>query len=405
MIRRCSSLLAFLPLLAALSLAVLAAPADGPAPPAARFRAVDIDTQVEIGYGVAVADVDGDGRTDILLADKHLIVWYRNPTWEKHIMVEKLTPLDHVCLAAADINGDGKAEVAAGAGWNPGDTLTSGSVHYLMAPAERTGRWAAVPLPHEPTVHRMRWVRDQSGQHHLVVVPLHGRGNKGGQGEGVRILCYHKPDDPRTPWTTELIDDTLHMTHNFEVVQWDEDAAQELLVAAREGVFLFDRGPGKESSKWRRTQLAGGAALPGAGEIRHGRLPGGQRFLATVEPMHGNSVAIYTAPATAEKGVWRRQVIDDTLREGHAVGCGDVLGVGYDQVVVGWRGKNSDGKVGIRLYTPLDGTGRQWRQSTIDDNAMACEDLTLADLNGDGKLDIIASGRATRNLKVYFGEP
>jgi hypothetical protein len=26
------------------------------------------------------------------------------------------------------------------------------------------------------------------------------------------------------------------------------------------------------------------------------------------------------------------------------------------------------------------------------------------DLNGDGKLDIIASGRATHNLKVYFNE-
>ena len=40
----------------------------------------------------------------------------------------------------------------------------------------------------------------------------------------------------------------------------------------------------------------------------------------------------------------------------------------------------------------------------IDDNTMACEDLTLADLNGDGKLDIVAAGRATRNVKVYFNE-
>ena len=35
---------------------------------------------------------------------------------------------------------------------------------------------------------------------------------------------------------------------------------------------------------------------------------------------------------------------------------------------------------------------------------MACEDLTLADLDGDGKLDIVASGRATHNLKVYFNQ-
>ena len=28
----------------------------------------------------------------------------------------------------------------------------------------------------------------------------------------------------------------------------------------------------------------------------------------------------------------------------------------------------------------------------------------LADLDGDGKLDIIASGRATKNVKIYFNE-
>ncbi|MFP6907280.1 MAG: VCBS repeat-containing protein, partial [Verrucomicrobiota bacterium] len=33
---------------------------------------------------------------------------------------------------------------------------------------------------------------------------------------------------------------------------------------------------------------------------------------------------------------------------------------------------------------------------------MACEDLKAADLNGDGKLDLIAAGRVTKNLKIYW---
>jgi hypothetical protein len=372
------------------------------APQTPRFRAVTIDAKVEIGYGVAVSDVDGDGRQDILLADKNLIVWYRNPAWEKHVIAEKLTALDHVCLAAADLNGDGKAEVSAGAGWNPSDTTGSGSVHYLIPPEDRTQRWEAKALPHEPTVHRMRWMKDEAGKYQLVVVPLHGRGNQNGQGAGVRILSYQMPAEPRGDWKTELIDDSLHMTHNFDVVQWDADVADELLVAAREGIFLFDKGP----EKWQRTQLAGGADLPGAGEIRVGKLPGGRRFIATIEPMHGNMMALYTAPDSNENGgngLWRRRVLADDLREGHALGCGDFLGLGYDQIVVGWRGKNAEGKTGIRLYKPLDNKGEQWRQMAIDDN-IACEDLTLADLNRDKKLDIIASGRATKNLMVYFGE-
>jgi hypothetical protein len=35
---------------------------------------------------------------------------------------------------------------------------------------------------------------------------------------------------------------------------------------------------------------------------------------------------------------------------------------------------------------------------------MACEDLCLADLDGNGKLDIIAAGRATKNLKIYLNQ-
>src|SRR5688572_19653731 len=72
-------------------------------PPLPKFRAVDVDTKVNIGYGIAIADVDGDKKPDILLADQNTIQWYRNPTWEKFVIAEKLTEKDHVCIAAADI--------------------------------------------------------------------------------------------------------------------------------------------------------------------------------------------------------------------------------------------------------------------------------------------------------------
>ena len=35
---------------------------------------------------------------------------------------------------------------------------------------------------------------------------------------------------------------------------------------------------------------------------------------------------------------------------------------------------------------------------------MAAEDLTLEDLNGDGRPEIIAAGRATHNVKIYWNE-
>src|SRR4051794_6685327 len=181
-----------------------------------RFRAVQIDSKIEIGYGLAIADVDGDKKPDIILVDKNQVVWYRNPTWDKFVIAENLTKLDNVCVAAADLNGDGKAEIAVGAGWNPSDTVNSGAVFYLIPPADRTKKWEAVELPHEPTVHRMHWVRNAAGTFELVVAPLHGRANQNGAGESVRILSYQMPADPRDTWKTEVVNASLslHMSHN-----------------------------------------------------------------------------------------------------------------------------------------------------------------------------------------------
>jgi len=379
---------------------VCATLAAEPATP--NFRAVEVDTKVQIGYGVTVADVNGDRKPDILLADKNLIVWYENPSWKKHVMAEKLTTQDHVCIAAEDIDGDGKCEVAVGAGWNPGDTVNSGAVFYLLPPADRTQKWEPVTLPHEPTVHRMRWVKSANGRSDLVMLPLHGRGNKPatGEGVGVKMVRYQKPDNAKDPWKIEVLDESMHKTHNFDPVQWDTDTAQELLIGGKEGVFLFDSG-GKPTM----TQISG-TESGGAGEVRAGKLGASKQFIATIEPMHGNNLIVYTAPAsTAPKGLWSRNVLDESLADGHALACGDLSGIGRDQIVVGWRAMNKPGvKVGVKLFTPLDAEGKQWKQTLVDDNTMACEDLCLADLDGNGKLDIVAAGRATKNLKVYLNQ-
>jgi hypothetical protein len=151
------------------------------------------------------------------------------------------------------------------------------------------------------------------------------------------------------------------------------------------------------------TQLSG-TESGGAGEVRLGQLGANLRFFTTIEPIHGNNLVVYTPPKEAVAGtLWTRTVLDESLADGHALACGDLSGIGRDQIVVGWRAMNKAGvKVGIKLFTPLDNEGKQWHQTLIDDNTMACEDLCLADLDGDGKLDIIAAGRGTKNVKVYM---
>jgi hypothetical protein len=194
------------------------------------------------------------------------------------------------------------------------------------------------------------------------------------------------------------------MTHNFDLLKSADASHNGMFVAAKEGVFELS----KDSSSWSAHQLVGptpgDTEFAGAGEVRAGRLTDGQRFLATVEPMHGTNLVVYTPNAADQKALWKRQLLDSSLQDGHALACGDLLGNGSDQIVVGWRGKNREGKVGIKIFSLTGVKANEWSQTVLDDNTMACEDLCLADLNNDGKLDIIASGRATKNLKIYLNQ-
>ncbi len=366
-------------------------------PSAPKFRAVDIDTKIEIGYGLAIADVDGDGKPDIVLADKKTVQWYHNPDWARHLIAENLTAKDNVCVAAADLDGDGRCELAVGAGWEPSDTTNSGAVFYLIAPKDRTQKWEPVALHHEPTVHRMHWVKNPAGKFELIVKPLHGRGDNAATGEGAGglVLAYSVPADPKQEWKTSVVSDFMHKTHNFQPVNWDNDPEHELLIGGKEGVWWFGRSTGQ----WKKRQFTDQPA----GEVRDGKLPNGRRFLATIEPMHGNIVAFYAQPASG-KGLWERTRLDDTLKDGHALAIGDLLGNGTPQIVAGWRAMNPKGEPGIRLFTPLDAEGHQWKSFPISGPEVAVEDLKLADLDGDGKLDIIAAGRQTKNLRIFFNQ-
>ena len=360
-----------------------------------RFEAQIIDSSVAIGYGLALGDVDGDGKPDILLADKKQFVWYRNGDWKRFVMVDSLTKHDNVCIAARDIDGDGRVEVAVGAQWNPGETTDaeeSGSVHYLVRPADPTQRWKAVKLHHEPTVHRMQWMRSGKGNYFLVVVPLHGRSNKGGEGAGVKILAYHVPKQLDGSWKVDTLDKTMHLTHNFDIAETKTTAT--LYLAGKEGVKMLQddfNQSGKAIQK-------GPVIKSAVGEVRRGKLNARDFFMATVEPMHGDELVVYPNAAA------ERIVIDNNIKEGHALAVADFFNAGTDQVIAGWRVPNKDNKVGIKLYVPKGGAGKEWDAYWIDENGMACEDLKVMDLNGDGKLDIVASGRATHNLKIYWNK-
>lgn len=295
------------------------------------FRVQVVDNQIDIGYGLAIGDVDGDKHPDILLADQHEFVWYKNPnsrtgTWTRYVMASNLTPQDNVCIAARDLDGDGRVEVAVGAGWNPAETddsTRSGAVFYLLRPKDPTQRWEAVRLPHEVTTHRMRWAKTGPAAYQLIVVPLHGLGNRNGEGRGVKIWGYEFPKNPRGPWKRHLINASMHMTHNVEV--WEDGPQTGVIIAGKEGgrVFSWQNGRWRyvpeETANYAPGQLTGDAF--GIGEIR--RLDGG-KAIATIQPMHGHLVQVETGNYTVKiprQDVSEKEIttVSTELTQGHGL--------------------------------------------------------------------------------------
>jgi hypothetical protein len=364
------------------------------------FRKQVIDDKILIGYGLAIGDVDGDKKPDIILADKKQIVWYRNGDWNKTVIAENLTESDNVCVAATDIDGDGKVEIAVGAQWNPGETsddTRSGAVFYLKRPADNNGLWQPVKLHHEPTVHRMKWIKSSDGKFYLVVAPLHGRGNQQGEGKGVKIFAYQFKGDSTGDWPLTLLDSTLHLSHNFIPLRDKSGVTTGIYMASKEGVKSL-RIPGQPGTNALR-QAGPNLTSSGSGEIGLGNLSGVSPFIATIEPMHGSSVVIYEKINDR----YTRTLLDTTLKEGHGIAAGDFLKLGNDQVIAGWRQPNTNGKTGLKIYARTNAKS-EWRSYWLDDSGIAVEDLQAADLNGDGNIDIIASGRSTHNVVIYWNE-
>ncbi len=143
----------------------------------------------------------------------------------------------------------------------------------------------------------------------------------------------------------------------------------------------------------------GKAPAIGASEVRSGHLRDGSYFFATIEPWHGNQVVMYGVPNDRKTRMFPRLVIDYELQWGHAVWVGDIDGDPDDEVVIGVRMTLNEHRRGVRVY---DYDGSVWKRSLIEPGQVAVEDMTVADLDGDGKRDIIAVGRATHNAVIYW---
>jgi len=368
-----------------------------------KFKAHLVD-RLPMGYKADVADVDGDGKLDIIgLATKpSCLVWYKNPSWEKYVLTSKTK--EYVDLAPYDIDGDGRIDLAIAHEFGMSRTGSGGLLHWLRCPKDPTQEWPMYVIGAEPTSHRIKWADiDGDGRKELLNAPIMGRNARAPLWDvGVNLIWYEIPEPPTLePWQPHIIDNQLTVIHGISVVNWDNDGCDDVLVASFEGVHLYQPERQADRISWRKTKLGSAEQINrnkrGSSEIDLGTIGTKNiRFLAAIEPWHGNNVVVYT-PDSEPDGLWQRSIIDTTFNEGHALICADLDADDNDEIIAGYRGKGYS----LYIYDCLDSRGKRWKRVALDEGDMAASGLQVADINGDGRLDIICVGTATSNIKWY----
>jgi hypothetical protein len=367
-----------------------------PALPAS-FTEHVLATDLKGGYQVVAADVNHDGHIDLIALASGLpdLLWFENPgphggEWKRHVIVSNQKHM--INCAAWDFDGDGIPEIALATEFANEAKNSIGVVSVLHHQGDPREPWSITEIDRLTTSHRLRWADiDGSGKKVLVNAPLTGAKAEAPEYRDAAPLVFYRPGE----WKRQTIGDLNQgVQHGIYVFDWDGDGRDEILTASFSGLHMYKL---TRAGKWERTEIAKGdpSAWPksGSSDVAVGRL-GKERFVAAIEPWHGNQVAVYVQKGKA----WERKVIDDTLVDGHTIFTADFDRDGRDEIIAGFRGKGRS----VFLYRHEKG---DWKKSALDDGGMGAAACAIADFNEDGRPDVACIGSATTNLKWYENRP
>ena len=398
-------------LLPAITAAILAAASR---PPDITFRVRMIDPGAT--ETTAIADINKDGLPDIVSGDS----WYEAPSWKKHPIREinfTSNYVDNFSDLVLDVDGDGYPDIvqfgyfSGNIVWlkNPGKNVASPSIREWKAteidhsgPTEfaflvdlnNDGKALEILPEFDRATVPLAWfeLKDHKWVKHVVSQQSYGHGIGVGDinGDGRNDILTPKgwfeapPDPANGQWT-------------FHPTDWETPPAP----AARAGA-----SPSPAPATPARTQFGFMYAIDLNGD---GRMD----ILTTAAHDYG---IYWFEQMPAEPGretQWIRHTIDNSWSQAHASALVDLNGDGQLDLVTGKRymahnGTDPGEKEPLGLYwyeyrkAPVTGRGPggnggvEWVRHLIDYGGRmgAGLQVRVADIDGDGDLDIVAAGKS-----------
>jgi hypothetical protein len=340
-------------------------------------------------YGISAADIAGNGHLDLVTADTIVgLYWLENDgkgNFVKHVIHRRNDEwLERHQIA--DLNGDGRPEIVSVDNWNGsllyfqchGDPRDAGawSYHYI---AEGT-----LPGAYELTV------ADIDGDGALEVAASSWR-------KGNQFAWFDHVDGQ---WIKHVIDENIGETRTMVAADFNKDGKVDLLgTAARGNLVVWYENPGDPANKpWKkhvidviyRPNHAHAVDMDGDGDLDVILAAGGLDIPRVGMPCQ---IVWYENEGQPEKHLWKKHIICDSFPECFEAVAADLDGDGQMEVVA-----SAWGDVGrIAVFKHRGDPRGPWDMQLLKDGWTNAETLFVADLDEDGRPDIVACAERGSN--------